>query len=527
MNMNQRPIDSDIIRIFDTTLRDGEQSPGASMNTTEKLEIAHLLAEMGVDIIEAGFPISSEGDFEAVKTIAERVQGPTICGLARALSADIDRCWEAIKPNPKPRIHTFIATSQVHLEKKLRMSEAKVIEIAVAAVKRARGYCEDVEFSTEDAARTDRDYICEIVERTIEAGATTINIPDTVGYSNPWEYGGLIEYVFQKVPNVHKAIISVHCHNDLGLAVANSLSAVRAGARQVECTINGIGERAGNASLEEFVMNLRTRADFFKFRTGIDTEKIFRASRLVSNFTGIVVQPNKAIVGANAFAHEAGIHQDGMIKDKATYEIMTPESVGWRGISLVMGKHSGRHAFVQRLEELGFSLTTEQIELAFNEFKDLADLKKEVFDEDLEAIAIRVQNLEMEAGVETYRLESLETVTSLRETPQAKVTLRKGDAMLDGTATGDGPVDAVCNAIRKITGTASRMVDYRIAAITGGTDAQGNVTMTLEEGPFRAISRASGPDIIVASARAYIQALNFLEQKKRPTGEAALSSREI
>jgi 2-isopropylmalate synthase len=519
--MSERPVDSSYIRIFDTTLRDGEQSPGASLNVSEKLEIAQVLAEMGVDIIEAGFPISSEGDFEAVKLIAQRIEGPVICGLARALAADIDRCWEAVKHNPRPRIHTFIATSQVHLEKKLRKSPAEVIKIAVEAVKRARGYTDNVEFSTEDAARTDRDYICEIIERAIEAGASTINIPDTVGYSNPWEYGGLIERVFQKVRNVHEAYISVHCHNDLGLAVANSLAAVRAGARQVECTLNGIGERAGNASLEEFVMTLATRKDFFGFATGIHTEKIFRASRLVSNFTGIVVQPNKAIVGGNAFAHEAGIHQDGMLKDKATYEIMTPESVGWRGVSLVMGKHSGRHAFVQRLEELGFKLDPGQIERAFSEFKDLADLKKEVFDEDLEAIAVRVQNLEPEAGTETYHLEYLQTVTSLKECPRAVVSLRKGEEVLDGTATGDGPVDAVCNAIKKITGTPSRMVDYRIAAITGGTDAQGNVSLTLEEPPSRAVGRASGPDIIAASAEAYIMALNILEQKKTAARQQA------
>ncbi|MCG3196940.1 MAG: 2-isopropylmalate synthase [bacterium] len=512
--MKERPIDNKRVYIFDTTLRDGEQSPGASLNVSEKLEIAQVLAELGVDIIEAGFPISSEGDFEAVKTIAERVEGPVICGLARALPKDIDRCWEAIRSNPRPRIHTFIATSQVHLEKKLRKSPAEVIELAVEAVKRARGYCENVEFSTEDAARSDRDYICEIIERCIAAGATTINIPDTVGYSNPWEYGGLIEYVFAKAPNVHDAVISVHCHNDLGLAVANSLAAVRAGARQVECTINGIGERAGNTSLEEFVMNLATRHGFFGFHTGIRTEKIFRASRMVSNFTGIVVQPNKAVVGANAFAHEAGIHQDGMIKDKSTYEIMTPESVGWRGQSLVMGKHSGRNAFTKRLQELGFSLSPEQVERAFEEFKELADLKKDVFDEDLEAIAIRVQNLEPEVGAETFSLEYLQTVTSLRERPRAVVSLRCGEEVLDGTATGDGPVDAVCNAIRKITGTPSRMVDYRIAAITGGTDAQGSVSLTLEEVPFRSVGRASGPDIIVASAEAYIMALNILEQKK-------------
>jgi 2-isopropylmalate synthase len=515
--MNTRPVDSNTIRIFDTTLRDGEQSPGASMNTSEKLEVAHALAELGVDIIEAGFPISSEGDFEAVRKIAEAVQGPTICGLARALPLDIDRCWEAVKVNPKPRIHTFIATSQIHLEKKLRKSPQEVIGFAVEAVKRARDLCEDVEFSTEDAARTDRDYICEIIEKAIDAGAGTINIPDTVGYSNPWQFGSLIEHVFAKVPNVHKAFISVHCHDDLGLAVANSLAAVRAGARQVECTINGIGERAGNASLEEIVMNLETRKDFFDFRTNIDTTKIYRASRLVSNLTGIVVQPNKAVVGQNAFAHESGIHQDGMIKDKSTYEIMTPESVGWRGTSMVMGKHSGRHAFRERLEELGFNLSPDQIEMAFADFKDLADRKKDVFDEDLEAICVRVQELNTVPSVEVYRLVALETVTSLNDVPRAKVKLRKGEQEFSGEGQGDGPVDAACDAIKKLTGTPSRMEDFRIAAITGGTDAQGSVTLTVAEGPHRAVGRASGPDIIAASANAYVQALNSLEAKKKMT----------
>ncbi|MCB9770274.1 MAG: 2-isopropylmalate synthase [Candidatus Omnitrophica bacterium] len=526
--MSNRPIDSNRVRIFDTTLRDGEQSPGASMNTAEKLEVAALLAELGVDIIEAGFPISSEGDFEAVKAIAERIEGPTIAGLARAVPADIDRCWEAVKHNPRPRIHTFIATSQIHLEKKLRKSPEEVIQFAVEAVKRARGYCEDVEFSTEDAARTSPDYICEIVERTIEAGATTINIPDTVGYSNPWEYGRLIEYVFEKVPNVHDAIISVHCHNDMGLAVANSLAAVRAGARQVECTINGIGERAGNASLEEIVMNLATRKDFFGYETGIRTEKIYRASRLVSNITGLVVQPNKAIVGQNAFAHEAGIHQDGMIKDKSTYEIMTPESVGWRGTSMVMGKHSGRHAFVQRLKELGFILKEEQVQLAFHDFKDLADRKKDVFDEDLEAICRRVQEETEETDVEMYKLVNLETSSSMTENPKAHVTIKKGSETLEGSGEGDGPVDAACKAIKEITGTPSRLVDFRIAAITGGTDAQGSVSLTVEENDIRAVGRFSGPDIIAASAQAYIQALNSLESKKasRARGESEVSSRQ-
>jgi len=512
--MSAKPIESSYIRVFDTTLRDGEQSPGASMNATEKLEVAQLLAEMGVDIIEAGFPISSEGDFEAVKTIAQRIEGPIVCGLARALPADIDRCWEAVKHSAKPRIHTFIATSQVHLEKKLRKSPQQVIELAVNAVRRARDLCENVEFSTEDAARTSRDYICEVVERAIEAGAGTINIPDTVGYSNPWEFGSLIELLFEKVPNIHDAVISVHCHDDLGLSVANSLAAIRAGARQVECTINGIGERAGNASLEEIVMNLRTRKEFYGFETGIDTEKIYRASRLVSNLTGIVVQPNKAIVGGNAFAHEAGIHQDGVIKHKSTYEIMTPESVGWRGTSMVMGKHSGRHAFSQRIQALGFSLTQDQLEAAFADFKDLADRKKDVFDEDLEAICIRAQELAEVPGYEVYELEGMETHASLHSTPRAEVTLRKGSELLQGSAEGDGPVDATCNAIKKITGTPSRLVDYRIAAITGGTDAQGSVSLTIQEENFRAVGRASGPDIIVASARAYIQALNSLEAKK-------------
>ncbi|MBZ0258651.1 2-isopropylmalate synthase, partial [bacterium] len=377
---------NDKIIVFDTTLRDGEQSPGFSMNIKEKIEFAFQLKRLGVDVIEAGFPISSEGDFEAVKAVAKQVDGPQICGLARALEKDIDRCWEAVQYSKNPRIHTFIATSDVHREKKLKKTEAQVRDMAVKAVKHARQYTDNVEFSTEDAARTGREYICTVIEAAIDAGAKTINVPDTVGYSNPWEFGALIEYIFEHVPNVNDAVISIHCHNDLGLAVPNSLAAVRAGARQIECTINGIGERAGNASLEELVMNIVTRQDCFPYHVDIKTDQIYPTSRLLTRFTGIGVQPNKAIVGANAFAHEAGIHQDGVLKERTTYEIMSPESVGWSGSSMVLGKHSGRHAFVTRIQELGFHLEDKEIEEAFNSFKDLADLKKTVFDEDLIAI---------------------------------------------------------------------------------------------------------------------------------------------
>lgn len=498
---------SEKIIIFDTTLRDGEQSPGFSMNVKEKVEFAHQLKRLGVDVIEAGFPISSPGDFESVKAIAQEVEGPQICGLARALEKDIDRCWEAVQHSKNPRIHTFIATSQIHIEKKFKKSPKEILDYAVKAVKHARQYTENVEFSTEDAARTDRDYICEVVEATIAAGARTINIPDTVGYSNPWEFGSLIEYIFQKVSNVHQAIISVHCHNDLGLSVANSLAAIRAGARQVECTINGIGERAGNASLEEFVMNVKTRQDYFKFHTDIVTQQIYPTSRMLTRFTGIAVQPNKAVVGANAFAHEAGIHQDGMLKDSSTYEIMSPDSVGWTGHSMVLGKHSGRHAFMTRMEELGYTLTGEVLEKAFEAFKVLADRKKNIFDEDLIAIMDEQARTEDQGR---YKLETLSITIDENQKPWATVRIRTGDdIIMEGSGSGDGALDAAFTVIKRLTDTEDAvLVDYHVGAVTVGTDAQGAATVILRQNGREAVGRGTDTDVIRASVKAFINSVN-------------------
>lgn len=506
---------TDRVLIFDTTLRDGEQSPGASMNLREKLEVAKALQALRVDVIEAGFPISSPGDFESVKTIAQEIKGPAIAGLARAHAADIDRCWEAVQYSDRPRIHTFIATSPIHMEKKLRKTPEQVVQIAVEAVHRARGYCGDVEFSCEDAARSDRDFLCQIIEQVIEAGAGTINIPDTVGYSNPWEFGDLIRYLIEHTPNSGKAIFSVHCHNDLGLAVANSLAALRAGARQAECTINGIGERAGNASMEEIVMNLVTRKDRFGLTCNIDTTQIYRASRLVSSVTGIQVQRNKAIVGENAFAHEAGIHQDGMIKHRETYEIMTPQSVGWKGSSMVMGKHSGRNALKQRLGELGIDLTPEALEKCYEQFKILADKKKNIYDADLIALA----EDESYAFPEKYRLEYIQTTSGNTTLPTAVVRLRKEgeEEALQAAGTGDGPVDAAYETIKALTETRSKLVSYTIQSITGGTDAMGEVIVTIEEDHRRVTGRGHSTDIIVASAMAYVDAINRLEFKREKT----------
>ncbi len=507
---------SEKIIIFDTTLRDGEQSPGFSMNMQEKIEFAFQLKRLGVDVIEAGFPISSPGDFESVKAIAQKVEGPQICGLARAMDKDIDCCWEAVKYSKTPRIHTFIATSQVHMEKKLKKSRKEVRDIAVAAVKRARQYTDNVEFSTEDAARTDREYICEVVEAAVDAGASTINIPDTVGYSNPWEFGSLIEYIFAKVSNIQQAVISVHCHNDLGLSVANSLAAIQKGARQVECTINGIGERAGNASLEEVVMNIKTRGDYFGFHTDIHTEQIYPASRMLTRFTGISVQPNKAIVGANAFAHEAGIHQDGVLKERTTYEIMHPETVGWTGSSMVLGKHSGRHAFVTRMKDLGFTLEGEELENAFNAFKDLADAKKTVFDEDLVAI---VDEQSRKAGQVKYVLQDLFIKIDKNEKPTATVRLTDNGDSIEGSGTGDGALDAAFSVIKQLTQMEDAvLVDYHVGAVTVGTDAQGSANVVLKKNGHKAIGRGIDTDVIRASVKAFINAINrfyFMEEKER------------
>jgi len=501
------------IKIFDTTLRDGEQSPGASMNVDEKIQVAKQLKKLGVDIIEAGFPIASPGDFEAVNRISKEVKGIVVAGLCRARDEDIERAAEALKPAEQKRIHTFIATSDIHLKYKLRMDRDQVIQAAVKAVKKAKQYTDDVEFSAEDATRSDWDYLCKVTEEVIKAGATTVNIPDTVGYTIPQEYGELIEYLMNKVPNIDKATISVHCHNDLGLAVANSLTAILKGAGQVECTINGIGERAGNAALEEIVMALKVRNDFFKADTGIVTQEIYRTSRLISKITGMVVQANKAIVGGNAFAHEAGIHQDGVLKERTTYEIMRPEDIGIPSSKIVLGKHSGRHAFKKRLEELGFSLTEEEINRAFERFKKLADQKKYIFNEDIEALV----SDEVLRIAEVYQLIDLEVASGTKKKPTATVRMKINGDEKEITVSGDGPVDSVYKAITELTGSRAELNKFEIKAITGGTDALGEVTVILEEGGHTVRGHGSDTDIIVASAKAYINALNKLALKNLKT----------
>ena len=502
---------SKIIKIFDTTLRDGEQSPGASMNVEEKITLAKQLARLGVDIIEAGFAISSPGDFEAIKRIGAEVEGPVICSLARARKEDIDRAWEALKEAPKRRIHTFHSTSDIHLKHQYRISREEAFKRSVEMVKHARSYVDDVEFSPMDATRTDVSYLHEVVEAVIEAGANTVNIPDTVGYATPEEFGALIGGIKDKVRNIDKAVISVHCHNDLGLAVANVLAAIRNGAEQVECTVNGIGERAGNCSMEEVVMALRTRKDFFDADTGITTEEIMRTSRLVTKITGITVQPNKAIVGANAFAHESGIHQDGLLKERTTYEIMRPESIGLVKTNLVLGKHSGRHAFRDRLKQMGYDLSDDDLNRAFERFKHIADQKKEVFDEDLEAIV----SDEMQQIQEVYVLKNLRAESGTDITPAATVGMEVNGKAVKQTGTGDGPVDAVYRTIAHMTGTKSKLDAYLVKGITGGTDALGEVTVKVEEEGKKVAGHGADTDIIVASAKAYVNALNKLEYWKK------------
>jgi len=493
------------ILIFDTTLRDGEQSPGYSMNTREKLEMAKQLARLGVDVLEAGFPIASEDDFEAVKAVAQQLRsGPVIAGLCRARDIDIDRAWEALKYAERPRIHTFIATSEIHIKYKLKSTQEEVLEATVAAVKRAKRCTEDVEFSAEDAHRTDQDFLCRVVEAAIKAGATTINIPDTVGYGLPWEFGQRIADLRARVPGIERVVLSAHCHDDLGLGVANSLEAIRAGARQIECTINGIGERAGNASLEEVVMALRTRRDLMKFETGIRTEEIYRTSKLLQSITGVSVQPNKAIVGANAFAHEAGIHQHGVLQTPLTYEIMTPESVGVPRSKLVLGKHSGRHAFKKRLEELGVELAEEDLNKAFVRFKALCDRKKEVFDEDL----LTLVEEEVLTAAETYTLEHLQFTSGTNIVPTATVRLRMQEELFQESGWGDGPVDAAYKAIDLITKIPGKLLEYQLRAVTGGKDAMGEVTVTVEMDGQRVVGRGSSTDVIEASVRAYLHAIN-------------------
>ncbi len=492
------------IKIFDTTLRDGEQCPGGSMNREEKLAVARMLARLNVDIIEAGFPFSSEENFDAVRRVAEEVKGPVIAGLARAREADIDRVVEALRHAARMRIHTFLATSPIHMAHKLKMGPDEVLAAATAAVKYARRFTDDVEFSPEDATRSDPDFLCRVTEAAIAAGATTINIPDTVGYTIPEEFAGLIRMLKNRVPNIDRAVLSVHCHNDLGLAVANSLAAIGAGAGQVECTINGIGERAGNAAMEEVVMGLRVRGNFFNAVTNIRTEELTRASRLVSNITGLLVQPNKAIVGANAFAHEAGIHQDGLLKDRRTYEIMTPESVGLTGHKMVLGRQSGRHAFRARLEQTGFQLTETEVDRAFERFKQVADQKKEVFEEDLEAIVSEATR----QGDPTYLLQSIHYQSGSDATPTATIELSVAGRAEKHSGTGDGPVDAVCQTLKAMTKTDCHLLSYVVKAITGGTDAQGEVTVRLGEGERTFTGHGADTDIITASAKAYLDALN-------------------
>ena len=501
---------SDKLIIFDTTLRDGEQSPGASMTREEKIRIAKILERMKVDVIEAGFPIASPGDFESVKAVADTIKDSTVCGLARALDKDIDRAGEALKGANSSRIHTFIATSPIHMEKKLRMSADQVVEQAVAAVKRARKYTDNVEFSPEDAGRSELDFLCRVIEAVIDAGATTINIPDTVGYNIPHQFGLLLHNLLTKIPNADKAIFSVHCHNDLGLAVANSLSAVLNGARQVECTINGLGERAGNASLEEVVMAVRTRQDVFTCDTTLDTSQIVPASRLVSGITGFPVQPNKAIVGANAFAHESGIHQDGVLKSRETYEIMLAEDVGWNKNHIILGKHSGRSALKSRLKDLGIEFNSEEsLNQAFARFKDLADKKHEIFDDDLQAL---VSETTTSSHNEHIKLVSLKVCSETGDIPNASLILNVDGKEQSANAEGGGPVDAAFKSIEKIINSKAELKLYSVNNITSGTDAQGDVTVRLEKSERVVNGQGADTDIVIASVKSYINALNKLIQ---------------
>ena len=495
---------NDRVYIFDTTLRDGEQSPGVSLNTQEKLDIAQQLARLGVDVIEAGVPITSKGDFEAVKAIAETVKGPAICGLARASEKDIDRAWEALQGAEYPCIHTFIATSDIHLKYKLKMTREEVLEAIAKAVSYARRFTDYVEYSPEDGSRTDPDFICRVVETAIKAGARVVNIPDTVGYATPEEFGAFIANITNRVPNIDQAILSVHCHNDLGLAVANTLAALRNGARQVEGTINGIGERAGNVALEEVIMTLRTRKDIYGLRTNINTEEIYRTSRLVSTMTGMATSGNKPIVGKNVFVHESGIHQDGVLKERTTYEIMNPATIGLTINNIVLGKHSGRHAFKERLAELGFTLSEEELNKAFVRFKDLADRKKEITDRDLEAL---VED-QIRRVPEKFQLEHMHISSGNRVVPTATVGIQFNEQLVEEAACGDGPIDAVFKAIDKITGISVCLKHYALNAVTGGKDAMGEVVVRLAVKDKVFVGRGLSVDVIEASARAYINALN-------------------
>ncbi|MDA1107922.1 MAG: 2-isopropylmalate synthase [Proteobacteria bacterium] len=501
---------SDKLIIFDTTMRDGEQSPGASMTREEKIRIAKSLERMRVDVIEAGFPVASVGDFESVQAVANVIKDSTVCALARALDKDIDRAAEALKGAQSRRIHTFIATSPIHMEKKLKMTPEQVLEQAVKAVKRARQYTDDVEFSPEDAGRSETDFLCRVLEAVIAAGARTVNIPDTVGYNLPHQFGALIKTLRERVPNSDQAVFSVHCHNDLGLAVANSLSAVLNGARQVECTINGLGERAGNAALEEIVMAVRTRRDIFTCDTRIDATQIVPASRLVSGITGFAVQPNKAIVGANAFAHESGIHQDGVLKHRTTYEIMRAEDVGWVTNRMVLGKHSGRNAFRARLQELGASFDSEEaLNETFVRFKELADKKHDIYDEDLQAL---ISETNLAAENERIKLVALKVCSETGETPNAAITLSVDGVEHRATAPGGGPVDAAFKAIEAIVQSGTTLQLYSVNNITSGTDSQGEVTVRVEKGGRIVNGQGADTDIVIASAKAYLNAMNKILQ---------------
>lgn len=498
----------DKLTIFDTTLRDGEQAPGASLNAKEKMDVAQALAGLGADIIEAGFPVSSPGDFDSVRDIARQVKGPVICGLARSIQKDIDAAAQALKPAKRSRIHVFLATSKIHMQFKLKKAEDEILRLAVWAVKYARKFSDNVEFSPEDASRTERQFLYRVVEAVIKAGAGTVNIPDTVGYSLPEEFGGLIKSIRENVPNSSKAVISVHCHNDLGLAVANSLAAVRNGARQVECTVNGLGERAGNASMEEIVMAIATRPDFYAdVCTGIRKDKIYPISRLVSSLTGFVIAPNKAIVGGNAFRHESGIHQDGVLKERSTYEIIDPAVIGFKVEGIVLGKHSGRHAFNERLKSLGYSLGEEELNKAFERFKVLADKKKDIFDEDLREIV----DVEITAAEPVWKLTGFTVHSGSATAPTAEVVIRKKNKDFTGCSKGDGPVDACFKAVDAVTGSKARLEDFRLEAVTSGKDAMGHASLKLSKKGATRAGTGSSTDIIEAAIKAYLDALNKLE----------------
>ncbi|HXF82667.1 MAG TPA: 2-isopropylmalate synthase [bacterium] len=508
---------ADAVQIFDTTLRDGEQSPGFSMTAAEKVEMARQLARLGVDVIEAGFPISSPGEFEAARAVAREVRGPTICALARTAPQDIERAWEAVRDAARPRIHTFIATSPIHMARKLRMTPDAVLAAATEAVRLARRWCPDVEFSAEDATRSELDFLCRVFEAAIKAGATVINIPDTVGYAQPEEFGALVRTLRERVPGMDRVVVSVHCHNDLGVAVANTLAGLRAGARQVEGTINGIGERAGNVALEEVIMALRTRADLYGLRTGVDTTQLYATSRLLCALTGIDVQPNKAVVGANAFAHEAGIHQHGVLADRRTYEIMTPESVGLPTNRLVLGKHSGRHALAAALEAAGLRLSQDELDRAYRRFKEVADRKKTVLPE--EVIALVEEDLA--APPRTWELRAFAVWTGTGRSPTATVRLAAGPTEQERSASGDGPVDALFAAINAIVALRPVLLDYTVRAVAGGTEAVGEAVVRVRLDHELAIGRASSTDVLEASARAYVAALNkLLASRPVPAGAA-------